>query len=208
MVLKMGKERGPTYYDETWTSGKWSKDWNNISKVRTRLYRQAALMVPEDAPCVIDLGCGGGHFGQCLKETNPPQSYVGFDFSEAAIIKARKRCGDDVFQFFHRDLRSMVIERPPPPGTVYVCMETLEHIENDMRIFSLIPEGSQIIISVPSFDEPAHVRHFPGFSHVIGRYREKIDFSTVRSHKAIWKWFLFTGKRHEQKTNQAQNGHL
>ena len=97
----MGKEQGSTYYDQQWTSQKWKKNWNEISKVRTRLYTQAAGMVPQHSPLVIDLGCGGGHFGQAMKALNPPETFIGYDFSEAAVMKAKQKLGHGgQFQFF------------------------------------------------------------------------------------------------------------
>ena len=208
----MGAEQDNTYYDQQWTGDKWRKNWNEISKVRTRMYEQAALMVPQQSPLVIDLGCGGGHFGQALKVTNPPETYIGYDFSEAAIFKAKQKLGQGgQFQFFQADLRYMELKKSIPAGGCFVCLEVLEHLKDDMRIFSLIPEGSQVVISVPTFDEPSHVRHFTDFDKVLGRYRQFLDPKTIK-HKAIWQWFLFTAKRknsnEEQKAKTVTNGQI
>ena len=155
-------------------------------------------MVKEQSPLVIDLGCGGGHFGQAMKELNPPAIFIGYDFSEAAIFKAKEKLGQGgQFQFFQADLRYMELGRTIPPGGCFVCMEVLEHITDDLRIFQLIPEGSQMVISVPTFDEPSHVRHFTTWQKVLDRYGRFIDLETV-THKAIWKWHLFTAIK---KTN-------
>ena len=54
--------------------------------------------------------------------------------------------------------------------------------------------------SVPTFDEPSHVRHFKNWQAVMQRYARFIDLHTVK-WQAIWKWFLFTAKR---KTNEDQ----
>jgi len=197
----MGKEQDSNYYDQQWTSQKWKKNWNQISRVRTRLYEQAALMVPEKSPLVIDLGCGGGHFGQAMKVTNPPEMYIGYDFSEAAIFMAKKKLGHGgQFQFFQSDLGQMTLGNTIPPGGCFVCLEVLEHIKDDLRIFSLIPEGSQMVISVPTFDDPGHVRHFQSWQKVLDRYRPFIDPATIKQ-KAIWQWFLFTAIR---KNNETQ----
>ena len=200
----MAKERDANYYDQQWTSAKWRKDWNQISKVRTKLYKKASSLVPQQAPLVVDLGCGGGHFAQCLDQLNKPMAYAGFDFSEAAIYFAKKKVApSETWSYHQADLTKLVISQTLPPGAVYVCLEVLEHIQDDLRIFSLIPEGAQVIISVPSFDEPSHVRHFKSFAHVIDRYRNKVDFQTVRQSFSIWKWHLFSGTRHETIPKEA-----
>lgn len=188
----MGKEQDSVYYDQQWSGNKWRKNWNEISKVRTRLYTKAAELMPAQAPLVVDLGCGGGHFGQAMKALNPPDVYIGYDFSEAGIHFAKKKLGHgDQFQFFQADLTDMKQKNVITPGASFVCLEVLEHITNDLRIFDLIPDGSNMVISVPTFDEPSHVRHFKDWPAVVKRYGQFMDLKTVKMH-AIWKWFLFT----------------
>ncbi len=200
----MGKERGAHYYDDQWTGQKWRKDWDKIGRPRTRLYTAAARLVPATAD-VIDLGCGGGHFGQCLQQLNPPATFHGLDFSEAGIMQARRRCDFNGYSFERADLTQAGYLWGMPQGAVYVCMEVLEHITEDLSIFSLIPEGARVVISVPTFDEPSHVRFFRDPQHIMRRYRRYLDF-TGSTWKAIWKWHLFTAVRssnEQDKTGQA-----
>jgi trans-aconitate methyltransferase len=207
----MGKERDSNYYNTVWTNTpKWQKDWNQVSRVRTRLYESAGRLIEEGAPLVIDFGCGAGHFAQCLINTRYVKKYVGYDFSEAAILKAKQRIGPyqaSTFTFSQADLRVMRPTQALPDGAVFVCLETLEHIEADLRIFSLVPDGHRMVISVPAFDEESHVRHFERWDKVLARYGAFFDPSTISYHP-VWKWHLFTGIRHDDTTKAPAQTNL
>lgn len=202
----MGKELDSGYYTEVFTSSpKYRKKWSDI-KTRAKLWKQVSGLVTGSR--VIDLGCGPGQFAECLYDINPiVEEYDGYDFSEGALHMAGKvadRTGWNREQWrFHRvDLVKAARVFPEaigPASTFYTCLETLEHVERDDLILSLIPEGAKLVISVPSFDDPGHVRHFTTLEKALERYRPYIDISTI---KQPWKWFVLSGIK--RSTNEQK----
>jgi len=186
-------ERPASYYDETYESSS-VHSWRDYRSVRQRLYKAATGMIESGTPLVIDLGCGPGHFAEYLHEFLPGRgiellSYWGFDFSPVAIRKAQNIGLPGHFKFEAQDLLQM--EFPLiSPDAAFVLMEVLEHIEYDMDVLDLIPAGCTCIVSVPEFDDPAHVRTFPHWGAVADRYGDRIDIKEMRR---IWKWHLFKG---------------
>jgi len=200
----MGKEQPQSYYDQVYKASP-IKSWRDYKAPRKRLFRAAAEMIGK-SPLMMDLGCGPGLFAQFLDEEfhDNVELYNGFDFSRYALRHARNLLlGDNRFQFHLANLMQMEYsdEVIMPPGAVFIIMETLEHLEDDMHVLSLVPDGSTVVVSVPSFDDPGHVRIFPTWEHVSARYSEHLEIS---EHQQVCKWFLFKGikKAHEDETKK------
>jgi len=202
----MGKEQDAAYYDRIWSGGQGQKSWNQFGP-RKRLWLATAKMCGNNPGLIVDLGCGAGHLAECLATKNPPAAYVGYDFSEVAIHMAKKKLlGHHLYTFEQRDLRKVVNGDTTPPGAIFVCLEVLEHIQDDLRIFQLIPEGAQLIFSVPTFDDPAHVRHFTTRDSVMHQYGPYVDF-TRSTWRPIWRWHLFSATRKDQhEGNEIHQG--
>lgn len=136
------------------------------------LYRQAAGMVGGRSP-VVDLGCGTGRFAQLLAERKC-RSYRGVDFSARAIGECY-RLKLSGYKFEVVDLREW------QPGTVealtaFVCLEVLEHIDDDRGVVAKVPPGHRFVGSVPNYDSEAHVRTFPSASSLWERYSHLLTF--------------------------------
>ena len=82
-----------------------------------------------------------------------------------------------------------------PGGDTYIFCEILEHIERDLELLALVPVGKQVIITVPSFDDPGHVRYFSDLAHALARYE---CFVTPSNIKAIQSWFIIEGQRNDK----------
>ena len=193
----MGSEQNAEYYDQVYKS-RHLESWRDYRKPRVKLFIHAASQVPDECPLVVDLGCGPGLFAQCLDELNPPMMYSGFDFSRRAVKQARERGIKMPHEFTLADLTGLDTEpgQHIPESTLFVIMETLEHIADDFHILNLVPPGCQVLVSVPQFDDPGHVRHFPTWEHVSARYAR---FLEVEDHTEVWKWFVFKAKRNNEK---------
>lgn len=148
---------------------------------------------------VIDLGCGTGHFAELLNKEIPQLSYNGIDFSKVAIEKARERCPYVGYAFEQKDILTYEFQQSSNP-TLYICSEVLEHIEGDVELIKNLPEGAPIILTVPDFDDPGHVRKFTGIFEVVDRYRNLIDIDSV-GRLATGHHFLLAGCRadHEER---------
>jgi hypothetical protein len=222
----MGQEQDAIYYDNLYAnSTKYRKSWKDISP-RKRLWSAAADFVETQG--VVDLGSGAGHFPECLFDKGKIQFYKGLDFSEKALSMARRLLDDAGIEEYidagpmtgsgdDRRWELSVVDlvklaswnelafhafRDPETWT-FTLLEILEHIEADLDVLRLVPEGSPVVISVPSFDDPAHVRHFPNQDAVRKRYGPYIDISMIRTP---WKWFVVKGtKRTAHETEQIFN---
>ncbi len=195
----MGREQPASYYDQNLKKNP-RASWRDYRKPRVRLYTHAAGLLPKECPLVVDLGCGPGLFAQCLEELNPPMMYMGVDFSRVAIKQARARGLTMPADFVLGDLSALDTEpgQHIPTEAVFIIMETLEHITDDHHILNLVPEGCQVIVSVPQFDDPGHVRQFTRWEDVVERYSGQLEIS---EHTQIWKWFIFKAirKPHEKE---------
>jgi SAM-dependent methyltransferase len=125
---------------------------------------------------IIEIGCGSGSFAHLLFD-NSSLEYHGFDFSEAAIVKARLRT--------HRPDRFSVAKAGDDtpmrrPYDTVVCLEVLEHIERDLDVIEGWKAGAICVCSVPNFDQPDHVRFFQHEDEVLARYDGLIAIDCVR----------------------------
>lgn len=142
------------------------------------LYREAASWVsPEED--VVDLGCGTARFAHALHDTGHYGGYVGADFSEAALAEAERyvtNAGLKEFAFIRCDLRGWSPSPTRAGNCVYVCLETLEHLDDDVDLIRRVPPGHRLIFSVPNYDSEAHIRTFRNAGELWGRYGQLLTF--------------------------------
>lgn len=185
----MGTEQPTKYYDDLYSRSK-IRSWEDYRTPRKQLYEVAAEMI-DPGSSVVDLGCGPGHFAMYLNANRADiMAYDGCDFSKVAIDQAAALDLPDKYYFEVLDLTLVKSLYGFPDNYIFVMMEVLEHIEDDLHVLNAIPSGSTCIISVPEFDNPAHVRTFADMDAVRARYGDLIDIQDVRH---IHKWHLFKG---------------
>ncbi|MAD52456.1 class I SAM-dependent methyltransferase [Idiomarina sp. UBA3162] len=126
------------------------------------------LIEREKVERVIDIGCGPGQFSEYLTDRLPTADYLGLDFSETAINLARKRC--PMLSFACEDVRNYTSDSGDIK-TVYIMLEVLEHIDDDINLLKLFPSGANVIFSVPNFDSFGHVRFFKTSNEIKKRYK-------------------------------------
>lgn len=142
------------------------------------LYYETGRMIWKECP-VVDLGCGTGRFAAQLRNLGHGP-YTGLDFSPATVDEARRyvpaASGEWNATFHVQDLRDWEPDDPRPGNVVYVCLETLEHLENDVDLVRRVPVGHEFIFSVPNYGGQAHLRCFPDVSDAWKRYGHLLRF--------------------------------
>ena len=118
---------------------------------------------------MLDIGCGQGKLSKYIA------NYDGFDGSKNPYRIA------DIYTHAYGDY------------DVYVLLEVLEHLAKDSLVLKKISSGKEIVFSVPSFDDPSHVRMYTE-DIIRWRYRDLIKLSTVTR-------FNFDDKARKWKTD-------
>lgn len=150
----------------------------------------AALELVDPTADVVELGCGTGRFARELIARGVG-SYVGIDFAPGHIAEARRYVPDAEFRL--ADLRTALI----PRADVYVALEVLEHLEDDLGLLAELPFGSDVVLSVPSFDSASHVRTFPVRGDAVERYCGLLAIDEIRyiDHRRGHFFHLLRGRR-------------
>jgi len=183
----MKKELGPEYYD--------GYSDHPLSPYWVVLYDKAIDLLPDNTDIKIaELGCGPGLFAEFLYRKGY-RNYWGVDFSESCVEWAIKRVPS--YQFEVGNLYDENIQKRFLDYDVFICLETFEHMTNDLAVINAIPKGKEIIFSVPNRDDIAHVRWFQNRQSVIQRYSPIINFIKGQTVPGIngKKFFLVHGEK-------------
>ena len=180
----MGEEKPANWYTATSTE-KW------VSKYMPLYLLTMEMLKAETKPGdrIIELGSGTGTMAGVLHK-NGWKNYLGIDFSPHMVKRAGELVPNQLF--LQSDLKDPELERLYAGCKYFICLEVLEHIEDDFKVLSYVPKGSTIIFSLPSNDAKAHVRRFKTVEGVYARYSDKIDILT---HRFVRKrrWHLCKG---------------
>ena len=170
-TIKMGNEKNSKYYDEFYQRENSSYNLPYSQSGYYNLWAELANHIQE-TDSIVDLGCGVGQFASLLHFLGL-KKYIGLDFSEVAIGKAKSK-NLDGYEFKISD----ITKDDFPKGDVYVLCEVLEHVQNDFIVLGKIPDSKKVLISLPTFDCESHVRYFPTQHDVIARYDDQLkDYS-------------------------------
>lgn len=119
------------------------RDRWEFSKVALRLKRS------EEHSNVLEVGCGEGHFAEKLHDS--ACSYVGIDFNEMALVKARTKLGRG--DFFCIDLVAYLKNREIS-FDAFCMFHVIEHLEKPLEILEnvrlALGKNGLICLSVPS----------------------------------------------------------
>jgi 2-polyprenyl-3-methyl-5-hydroxy-6-metoxy-1,4-benzoquinol methylase len=174
-----------SYYNDIYEiSDKYNQPYDNI--IYYPIYKKIIdkLNVHD---IILELGCGVGHLAQMI-EDNGCLSYLGIDFSEIAIEKAKKRS----YQSFI--CSDIVNDNLDFPYDLIIATEFFEHVEYE-KILKKIKKGTRIIFSVPNFLIDSHLYCWEDDNHIRNDFREYMLINTVETVLEIKgkKWFLVDG---------------
>ncbi len=173
----VGREMPSLYYDEAFRSDQHFQ----IPFYKSAYYPTWLVVVDRlrryGCDGVLDVGCGPGQFAQLVDDCGFAR-YTGLDFSPEAIRMARERVPR--FSFRIGDVR----QPESYEGIEFegiVCMEVLEHLEEDLKVIGCFRPDVRCLMTVPNFPWRSHVRHFRSSDEVTARYAAFFkDFSVTR----------------------------
>jgi len=176
----VGAEQDSSWYDTAFIDNQhWKRDYNKSpyyflwTVIIDRLVNKKEKM-----PSILDLGCGSGQLAYYLMKSGV-KNYVGIDFSKERINFAKNKCEN--FEFLNCDFFS--IQFDDIDYDTVICLETLEDINDDVKLLEKIKSGSLFIGSVPNFPFTSHVRHFKNKDQVSERY--SIFFKDFSVHEFL-----------------------
>lgn len=125
---------------------------------------------------ILEIGCGPGQFANMLFD-NGFTNYIGFDYAAEGVALAKQNNPERANQFVVGD--AFQTELMEKEYGLVICFEVLEHVQNDLELLQRIRPGTQMLLSVPNFNDPYHVRFFKNEGEVRERYSQVIRISDV-----------------------------
>ncbi len=102
---------------------------------------------------------------------------MGIDFSQVAIEQGRKNDHEAIFHLVDV-VKDKSLLKKGNYDTV-TLIEFLEHIEEDLEVINSIPEGKNVVFSVPKYWSKAHVRAFNTRKSVFNRYDKLMEIKNI-----------------------------
>lgn len=190
-----GSEQPAEWYDEAFSGSAHAEYSTHYSaSLYYILWRSLVEQIPRHAR-VLEIGCGPGQLAQFIAD-RCGCSYIGFDFSPAAIEMARQRNPSLTFHLANA-LDTELLKRDD--YDFVICTEVMEHISADRQVLARIRPRVRCLVTVPSFPYVSHVRHFKSKGVVSARYgglftRHRIEqFRLVKGSDRCY--FLLDGIR-------------
>ena len=172
---KKQSEQNAQYYDNMYRTGGHIGQYHvhyTESRYFPVWFRGAEIISSMNNPRVLDIGCGPGQFAHLLFD-NGITSYKGIDHSSEAIELAKNNVPQWAGNFTVTNVFD--IDSLPENIDIVTMFEVLEHLERDLDLLKLIPSGTQVLFSVPSYGSTSHVRQFKHPQNVKKRYKSLVD---------------------------------
>jgi 2-polyprenyl-3-methyl-5-hydroxy-6-metoxy-1,4-benzoquinol methylase/Tfp pilus assembly protein PilF len=105
--------------------------------------------IPAAAKRILDIGCGGGDFGQCLKQRGA-EYVVGVEVVERAWEQARHLLDEAILG----NIETMDLPFHPNSFDCIVCADVLEHLREPKealeKLLPLLAPGGRLVASIPN----------------------------------------------------------
>ena len=149
------------------------KDW--AQTIYNPMYKKAVSYLPHELGRVADIGCGIGNIAKWMRKAGYEISqYLGVDFSEKMIAKAKEL--NPGFEFIVGDIYDQDTQEVITGCDVWMMLEFLEHVRDDVEVIRGVPSGKSLILSVPNYNSQSHVRWFKDKKAVTQKYGEFVRF--------------------------------
>lgn len=186
----VGEEFPASFYDDSYLKDRSNPESEYYKSPKDSAYyplwtKVLEMVSPESV--IADFGCGNGQFAN-LAISEGKNYRFGIDFSKEAIEWA-KVTNPTVSGFMVKDLLD-----PETYDLQYdtaICLETLEHLNEDLFLMEHFKKDCQLILSVPSYALSVHVRHFEKGNDVLQRYRSYVHvreftYVDINPYRRIW----------------------
>lgn len=126
--------------------------------------KDIAPLLPEKAPEVLEVGCGGGGTLAWLKNSGIAKRISGIEINpEAAAIAAGR-----VDALFEGDADARLNQLAPESFDLILCLDVLKNLVDPWatlsRINKLLKPGGKILVSLPNITDRSHLRFLTGKS--------------------------------------------
>lgn len=170
----MGQERPASWFDQRYReSGLHEKELLELPY--GSLLEEVAGQVTAEAR-VVDVGSRAGHMAELLGAEDVTD-YLGFDFAPTAVEAAEQRA--PWAWFVNIDVRQVRF----PHADLFLFVDVLENIWDDVEVVNSVPSDSRLIVSVPREDGPARVAHFPELEAATDRYRDVMEIEDAYTYE-------------------------
>ncbi|MCI9576559.1 MAG: methyltransferase domain-containing protein [Clostridiales bacterium] len=156
-------------YHKHYTQSFYYPSWLSIRPYLVLLDRDTAI---------LDIGCGVGQFANFLFDQGF-SNYRGLDFSGEAIRIAKESNPEHAQKFFQGD--AFQSDFFAGQYDLVIMFEILEHINQDLELIELVRPGTKMIVSVPNFPDPYHVRYFQNIEEVSQRYGQVMNIFDTKT---------------------------
>jgi len=172
-----GIEQGKEYYDEIYSEEYPSEKYIPIYKIILSYIDYTKLGKKN----ILDIGCGIGEFAKEL-QNQEFDNYLGFDFSENAINKAKSKLPNISNNFIIHDCYNLNAIKYD--YNISVAVEVLEHLD-DIKIIKQLKKESYFIGTLPNFwaSNNAHLRIYKSKLHIYARFHKYLKVLKWKKYK-------------------------
>ena len=162
----------PQYMDKRFAEcGEYGAHYSELDPYILRMFTVAAGGVERYGKDgrICEIGCGSGQFANMLFDKGF-SNYIGVDFSDQAIRMAQEANPANADRFVCCDAFEYLASCQDTDARCFVMLEVLEHMKKDRELLDLLPVGSGLVFSVPSFKSFNHMRRFDTLEDIKKRY--------------------------------------
>lgn len=131
---------------------------------------------------VADLGCGAGNFVSVMtKRSQRPEMYVGIDSNHSNVSIAKAAYPG--WKFIYGDFTNERVKAEYERYGAYLMLDVVDAMEDDVDFFLGLPEGKQVLFSMPKFEKEGSLRWMPENTDIYDRYSSVMQIRSIGRYK-------------------------